>query len=412
MMNILPVNDEARMTNDECRKRRRAYAENKCFVIRHSSFVIRTSARPRARRTGGMLVLIAICLPIFIIAAAFAVDVAYMQLTRTELRTATDAAARAGAKTLSLQQDANAAKAAAVFAASQNKVANVGLKVANSQVEVGFGTQPSDTSRFTFTPGGNQLNAVRVTGLRTQSSTAGPVGLLLGRVMGVKQFQPVEVATSTQLDRDICLVVDRSGSMMWDINGNVIPAPSCTPPQPTSRWAGLNTAVAGFLSELDQTPQQEQCALVSYSTAGSGCGLKFTTSDINAQLAFDYTGIRDEMARMSSHPVQGSTSISAGIDNGVKELTSKRARRYAVKTMVVMTDGLHNSGREPILSANDAAKAKITINTITFGNNADQKRMTDVAEATGGKHYHAPDSAALEQIFREIASTLPVMLTQ
>ena len=63
-----------------------------------------------------MLPLIAICLPLFIIAAAFAVDVAYMQLARTELRTATDAAARAGAKTLSMSQNQTTARAAAVAA--------------------------------------------------------------------------------------------------------------------------------------------------------------------------------------------------------------------------------------------------------------------------------------------------------
>jgi hypothetical protein len=57
-------------------------------------------------------------------------------------------------------------------------------------------------------------------------------------------------------------------------------------------------------------------------------------------------------------------------------------------------------------------RANITINTVTFGDNADQRRMQDVAAATEGKHYHAPDAAALEQIFREIASTLPVMLTE
>ena len=37
--------------------------------------------------------------------------------------------------------------------------------------------------------------------------------------------------------------------------------------------------------------------------------------------------------------------------------------------------------------------------------------MKKVAEATGGKHFHAADAGELEAIFREIASTLPVMLT-
>ena len=49
----------------------------------------------RSDRRGAMMVLIAICLPLCIIMAAFAIDVAWMQLVRTELRTSTDAAARA-----------------------------------------------------------------------------------------------------------------------------------------------------------------------------------------------------------------------------------------------------------------------------------------------------------------------------
>lgn len=358
------------------------------------------------------MVLIAICMPLFLIMAAFAIDVAYMQLTRTELRTATDAAARAGAKTLSLTQDDKAAKAAARAAALRNKVAGAGLVVRDSQIELGIGSQPTETSRFTFTPGGSTLNAVRVTGLRTKSSAAGPVGLLLGRVMGVTQFQPVSVATSTQLDRDICLVVDRSGSMMESVNGGGLPGGSCNPPHPASRWMALNTAVLAFVDELDKTNQQEQCALVSYSSDGSGCGVKYKRSEVNAPLAYNYQHIRDEMARISSGPVQGRTAISAGIDDAVKVLTGKGVRRYAVKTIVVMTDGLHNEGREPIKSAEDARKKNITINTVTFSVDADIKRMRAVAEATGGKHFHAPDAAALEAIFREIASTLPVMLTE
>lgn len=377
--------------------------------IRRSSLAIYPFGR---HRTGGMMVLIAICMPLFLIMAAYAIDVAYMQLTRTELRAATDAAARAGAKVLSLTQDDTAAKAAARDAALRNKVAGLGLVVRDEQIQLGLGAKSTENARFTFTPGGSSLNAVRVTGLRTKSSAAGPVGLLLGRVMGVTQFQPVSVATSTQLDRDICLVVDRSGSMMESINGGKLPGGSCSVPHPDSRWMALNAAVLAFVDELDATNQAEQCGLVSYSTAGKGCGVTFTTSDINAPLGYDYRPIRDEMARLSSGPTQGMTSISAGIDNGVKVLTSSLARKYAVKTMVVMTDGLHNSGREPIYAARDAAKKRITINTVTFSVDADLARMKAVAEATGGKHFHAPNAAALEAIFREIAATLPVMLTE
>jgi Ca-activated chloride channel homolog len=400
------------MTNDECMEVDALAGAACASSIRHSSFVIRHSRRRAASRTGAMMVLIAICLPLFLIAAAFAVDVAYMQLTRTELRTATDAAARAGAKTLSLTQIPSNARAAAREAARRNRVAGDALLVRNSQIEVGHGAQPTESSRFAFTPGGSQLNAVRVTGLRTQTSAAGPVGLFLGHIMGVREFQPRHVATSTQLDREICLVVDRSGSMMWDTDGDEIPAASCSPPQPASRWMSLNAAVAGFLDELEQTPQQEQCSLASYSSSGSGCGIRFNTSDLNVSLNYNYQLIRDEMARLSSRPVQGSTAIGAGVYRGIEALTGDQARRYAVKTMVLMTDGLHNSGTEPIIPAREAANLNITINTVTFGSDADIRRMRAVAEATGGQHFHAPTRERLEEIFREIASTLPVMLTE
>jgi Ca-activated chloride channel family protein len=390
----------------------RIYGCARPSVIRHSSFRFRHSRRRRARQ-GAMMVLVAVCLPLFLIMAAFAVDVAWMQLTRTELRTATDAASRAGAKTLSLAQNEADARAAAKDAARRNRVANAPLVLADRDIEVGRGAQAATNSRFGFTPGGAQKNAVRVTGRRTTGSAGGPVALFLGRVMGVTQFQPQHVATSTQLDRDICLVVDRSGSMMESLNGGSVPGGACNPPHPTlSRWGALNTAVVGFLAELDRTAQREQCAMVSYSSAGSGCGLTFTTSDINAPLSFSYARIRNEMARLSSQPVQGRTAISAGIDNGIRVLTSSAIRPFAVRTMVVMTDGLHNTGRGPILSAREAAAQNITIHTVTFSSDADIPRMEAVAAATGGQHFHAPDAASLERIFREIASTLPVMLTE
>ena len=110
--------------------------------------------------------------------------------------------------------------------------------------------------------------------------------------------------------------------------------------------------------------------------------------------------------------VQGMTAISAGLDNGTVVLTSDRVRPFAVRTMVLMTDGLHNTGREPILAAREAAEEGITIHTVTFGTEADVSRMKAVAAATGGQHFHAADAETLEEIFRTIAATLPVLLTE
>jgi Mg-chelatase subunit ChlD len=369
----------------------------------------------KADRRGAMLVLVAVCLPLCLIMAAFAVDVAWMQLVRTELRTATDAAARAGAKELSLAQDISDARAKAKEYAARNLVAGEPLQLSNSDIRFGVSEQARETSRFKFTSGGAKPNAIRVTGRRTQGSLSGSVDLLFAGVLGVDDFEPRHTATSTILDRDICLVVDRSGSMMWTLFGAVNPPGTgdCDPPHPTqSRWGALSIAVSAFIDELDETPQAEFLSLASYSSNTSDCGNVYKISEINSDLSPDYSLVRSEMARIGSKPVKGRTAISAGIDEGIKVLSGKQTRPFAVKTMIVMTDGIHNLGPEPVKSAQQAAKKDIIIHTITFSSDADIKRMKDVAAATGGLHFHAPTAAELVRIFKEIASTLPVLLTE
>ena len=75
----------------------------------------------RVTRHGAMLVLIAVCLPLCIIMAGFAINVAWMQLVRAELRTATDSASRAAAKELSLSQSTDTARARAKDAGSRTR---------------------------------------------------------------------------------------------------------------------------------------------------------------------------------------------------------------------------------------------------------------------------------------------------
>jgi Mg-chelatase subunit ChlD len=360
-----------------------------------------------------MLVLIAVCLPLCIIMAAFAIDVAWMQLVRTELRSATDSAARAGAKELSLAQNTASARQRAKEAAVRNEVAGDPLRLADGDIEIGKSTQATPTSRFQFTANAPKPNAVRVTGRRTDGSISGPVDLLFAGVLGVDQFEPQESSTSTQLDRDICVVVDRSGSMMESLNGGKDPQGECDKPHPTkSRWGALSIAVNAFLDELAKTIQSENVGLASYSSDTTECKRTYKQSEINSDLVSDYSVIRNEIARIGSAPVKGRTAISAGLDEGIKVLTGKKTRPFAVKTMVLLTDGIHNLGPEPILSAKKAAASDIVIHTITFSDDADIKRMKDVAAATGGKHFHAPDAVELVKIFKEIAATLPVLTTE
>jgi hypothetical protein len=221
------------------------------------------------------------------------------------------------------------------------------------------------------------------------------------------------------MDRDICLVVDRSSSMKLDLASEAstmsLSDPRiCLPPDPVdSRWAALATAVEGFVAALATTPQTEYVALVSYASNFTLCGVANNASDIDQELTPEHTLVNSAMQSISGSAFNGATNISAGIDSGVEVLTDPgQARPFALKTIVLMTDGHATQGRLPVLAAEDAAQHGIVIHTITFGNGAQQSAMIDVAAATDGKHYHAPDAVALEEIFREIALTMLVTLTE
>jgi Ca-activated chloride channel family protein len=375
---------------------------------------MKKSNRQDRDRRGAMMVFIAICLPLLIIMAAIAINVAWMQLSRTELRTATDAAARAGAKELSLKQNEAAARAKAKVAAARNKVAGDGLVLADADIQIGKSKQVG-TGRFNFTKSSDKPNAVRINGSRLNGSKSGGVDLFLSKVTGVKTFEPTHVATSSQLDRDICLVVDRSGSMMWTLTSDNYPknTKECDKPHATqSRWGALATSVEAFIVELESTVQDERLALASYSSNTTECGNTYKISTIDSDLVADYSVIRSKMAAISAKPVKGSTAISSGLDQGIKVLTGTKVRPFAVKTIILMTDGIHNLGAEPVNSAKTAATKDITIHTITFSDDADITRMKAVAAAANGKHFHATTQAELTKIFKDIAATLPVLTTE
>lgn len=368
-------------------------------------------------RQGAMIVLVAVVLPVVVLLSALAVDIAWMQLVNTELRTATDAAARAGAKVLSLSQDQATARTAAIDAASQNLVAGTPLPLAAADIQFGRSEQTA-TGRFRFTPASSGIiNAVHVDGQRTQGSLGGPVNLFFAQVLGVNAYEPRQQATATMLERDICLVIDRSGSMGSPVTrrggGN---GQNCGPLRSNTRFAALDRAIEVFLIELDRTFPEEQVALASYSSSVRlncrGWNLRFDVADIREPLTQDYDAIRDEMDEFMTRGISGRTAIGAGLRKGIEAISGDRARPFAMKTIVLMTDGLHNLGVEPAIVAREAAAQNITVHTISFSPGADQVRMRRVASITGGEHYHADSEADLSSVFREIARTLPVLLTE
>jgi hypothetical protein len=191
-----------------------------------------------------------------------------------------------------------------------------------------------------------------------------------------------------------------------------------------SRWGALDVAVDRFIAALDETPQAEHLALATFAggyngaSSYSACSYTSQTSEINCNLDPNSAAVDAAMATLSTKKWNGRTNIAAGINRGIQVLTGASARPYAAKTMVLMSDGAANepgasetSGRAAAISkASEAAGHDIIIHTVTYGE-ADPDTMQAIADATGGKHYIAPDATALQDIFEEIALTLPVMFT-
>lgn len=334
----------------------------------------------RSSRAGAMLPLIAVCLVILFCSVVIGIDVARMHATRAELRTATDAAARAGAEALGRLQTREAAVTAAIQLASLNKVGGRPLTLRPSQIQVGRTVLTSGQTNQ-FQPDVMPFNAVRVIGERGSASADGSVSLFFGGMFGVREFQPIQAATACRLDRDISLVLDISGSM-----------------SDGGRMTGLKNAVRIFLDELAATPHVERVSLVVYSTTAS----KPLSLTENLPLV-----------RQTLEPYQpnGMTAIGLGLQAGLNSVRNDSlARPFAEKTVLVMTDGHHNTGISPLTVAQTAGAT--TIHTVTFGSGANQTMMRDLARLGNGIHLHANSNQQLAEAFRDIARQLSVMLVE
>jgi Flp pilus assembly protein TadG len=137
--------------------------------------------RPRQRRRHGMVLVYAVVLlVVFCAFVSLGVDWGRVQLCKTELSVAADAAARAAAAQL---PDVSAAQAAAVDYAGYNQADGTGVVLGAGDIE--FGSWDSSTRTFTALSGAAQsgANAVRVTARRTAAG-GNAVNLTFGRIVG------------------------------------------------------------------------------------------------------------------------------------------------------------------------------------------------------------------------------------
>ncbi len=152
---------------------------------------------------------------------------------------------------------------------------------------------------------------------------------------------------------------------------------------------------------LEATDQVENVGVVTFSSSAA----------LNKTLSSDYAILKAYVASINP---SGNTAIGSGMSASNPELfNSVRARPFATKTIVVLTDGINNSGTNPVTVAGQLKAAHdVTIHVITLSAGVDITAMEQVAAIGGGKHYHSDDGSELTTIFREIANNLPTLLTK
>lgn len=393
----------------------------------HLPRVVKRNLKPVTRRSGSMLVLAVAAFAAVALVGGLSINLAYIECVQTEQRLATDAAAKAASITLGQTQSVDQARAKALAIAAAHNVAGKPLTLSNA--DVSFGRSVKDSSgKYVFTKypdSDKSLNSASVHSDLTKISSNGAPIQFMKSMFSVKNFNSSRDAVATQIDIDVALVLDRSGSMAWDLSNVPFQYPGQTgrtvmnqkyssKPDPTlSRWAALTNAVGVFTGILQASPYQPRIAMATYSSNFTFGVWSSTVASLDVPLTRNISTIVPAMNAYGQKPLIGNTNIAAGLREGINALSDpSQSRITSTKVIVLLSDGILTQGDDPVALAATARGLNIKVCTIAFSTQADVTLMQNIATAGGGQFYNAPNNTTLTTVFKQIAESLPAMLTQ
>lgn len=159
-------------------------------------------------------------------------------------------------------------------------------------------------------------------------------------------------AASTRLPLNLCLVLDRSGSMRGK-------------PMETVREAALRL--------IDQLTPQDRLSLVSFN------------HEAEVVLANDRVEDRKEIAtRIENLVANGGTAIDEGLKLGIEE--AAKGKQESVSQIFLLTDGENEHGDNDrcFKFAEVASQYNITLNALGFGSFWNQDVLEKIADTAGG----------------------------
>lgn len=199
---------------------------------------------------------------------------------------------------------------------------------------------------------------------------------------------------------DILLAVDVSGSMEaldFHIKG-----------EPVNRIDVVKKVVSKFIEERPN----DRIGLVAFA------GRPYMVSP----LTLDHNWLQQRLETINTGMVEDGTAIGSAIASGVNRLRDQNAKS---KIVILLTDGMNNTGKiSPLTSAEAAEALGIKVYTIgagsrgevpvpvtdQFGNrqlvtarvDIDEDTLKKVARMTGAHYYRATDTDSLGRIYNEI----------
>ena len=390
-----------------------------------SAAITSRRSHPAGERTGSILIMFLIMLVALVSVGAMAVDLALVEAARTDIRIVADLSAQAASIEFTETGSISDAKARAQDLASRNQVVGSDFALELGDIQAGHSDRQIN-DKYIFNDGGTPTNSFKVNARLDADSVNGSLQTLFPNVHHRSSVDLAQTSTVTEIYLDIVIVLDRSGSMAFDLSGTDWQYPDgqswtynyFLPPQPESRWASLENAIQVFLEEMGRKEKKERVALVSYSsnysTYSSHYGQYYYANEVdtNANFTENYDEILNATYAIGNSEIVGGTAISAGIDRARTLLANSEQASYSEKIIVLMTDGQWNTGYNPVNAAVSAADEDIIIHTISFGPGSNYSVMRDVADATGGDSYNAASDTELKNAFREIARSIGLSLTE
>jgi Ca-activated chloride channel family protein len=227
--------------------------------------------------------------------------------------------------------------------------------------------------------------------------------VLAGALMIVGLARPQRAHSRTEVSAngiDIVLGLDVSGSMQA--------LDFLVDHQRVNRIEVVKSVVSKFIDERSD----DRIGLIAFA------GAPYLVSPIT----LDHDWLQQNLERVTVGAADDGTAIGSAIAAGVNRLRLTPAKS---KLLILLTDGVNNTGKIAPLAAAEAAKAMgVKIYTIGVGVrgyapfpvrdaagntqvirakvDVDEKTLQAVAQETGGKFYRATDTDSLQKIYEEI----------